>query len=97
LTDEARIGVEKEIDSMLKTPKRTERTFRYALKSQGIQPNLETLLAFLAGDLYGYVWGLYIHKYKRMLNQDENNELIDLLKRRAFELREAFVGTRIEE
>jgi len=96
LDDEIRIALEKNIDSILKDPEDHEKTWRSMLIGQGIEPNLETVLSFLIGDLYGLVWGYYIFRHARDMNIEEHKDLIAVLRRRAFELREAFIGTRIE-
>ena len=96
LDNTARIVVEKNIDSMINTPKETEETYRFIIGDQGIEPNLETILSFVTGMLMGVVDGFYYSKYKRLMDNDERNELLELLKRRAFELRQAFISTRIE-
>ena len=97
LDKDARIIVEKNIDTLIKYPKRAEKMYRDSLRRQGIEPNLETILSSIAGYIEGLVEGFYNLKHGRALNEDERNELFDLLHRRAFEIRQAFVGTRIEE
>lgn len=96
LDDEVRILVEKNIDAIIKKPKEIEEAYRFILREQGIQPNLETILSFITGMLAGIADSFYRFKYERLTNLDEKDELIELLKRRAFELRQAFIGARIE-
>lgn len=93
---DVRIKLEKEVDSILKDPKWVEETFSSALRAQGIEPNLETILSFITGLLVGIADGVYFLKFSRSMNSDEIVELVELLKRRAFEIRQAFISTRIE-
>ena len=96
MDDGIRTIVEKNADSAIKKPKVAERAYANILRSQGIEPNLETVLSFLMGHLTGIVDGMYVHKHKRLPTSDENDELNQLLKRRAWEIRQAFMSTRIE-
>ena len=96
LDEDARIMVEKNIDIVIKEPKKYEEAFRSILKVQGIEPNLETILSFIIGLLAGMADGIYVFKYERTTNADEKKELMELLNRRAFEMRQAFVSIRIE-
>lgn len=96
LEDDIRVAVEKEIDKFLKEPKEYENAFRNILTAQGIEPNLETVLSYLTGVLYGFADGLYLEKYRRPMTLEEGEELMSLLRRRAFEIRESIIGTRIE-
>lgn len=96
LDDDARVALEANIDDFISKPKDTERAYSIALREQGIEPNLETILAYITGMLTGVVYGVYLWKYERLLKPDELKVLIGLLKRRAFELRLAFMDTRIE-
>ena len=97
LDDEARITVEANLDDAIRNPEVAERAFKLVLRKQGIEPTIETVLSYVVGNLHGLVYGFYIHKHGRILNDDENKDLADLLRRRAFELRDAFLRTRIEE
>ena len=97
LDENARIIVEKNIDSVINEPEQTEKAFRNTLREQGIEPNLETVLSSISGYIEGIVDGFYYHEYNRLMNDDERKELTQLLKRRAFEIRQTFVSTRIEE
>ena len=96
LDKEARIIVEKNIDSIIKNPKKAEESFRVSLIMQGIQPNLETVLSMITGYIEGLVESNYIVRYNRQMNMDERNNLNELLNRRAFEIRQALLSTRIE-
>ena len=96
LDETVRMWLEKEVDIVIKDPKKIEEFFSLILRGQGIEANLETILSFLTGFLTGYIQAMYVIKYGREINPDELLELIKLLKRRAFEMREVFIGTRIE-
>jgi hypothetical protein len=96
LDNTARVMVEQIIDNIMQDPIVAEETYRFILKKQGIEPNLETILSFITGLLNGAVEGFYTFTHERLLNSDERNRLAELLKRRAFELRQAFMSTRIE-
>ena len=80
LDDDARIAVERAIDELIEEPKETEDEVHLILIAQGIEPNLEAVLSYLTGMLFGLISGFYFSKYHRDLNQDEQNELIECLK-----------------
>ena len=97
LDEGARAGVEYTVDMIIKEPKEFENQFSDVLRQQGIEPNLETVLSFFTGMMYGFVVSYYSAKFNRSsLTQEERSGLIELLKRRAFEIRQAVVSTRIE-
>ena len=97
LDDSIRTMIEKMIDSWMKDPKVTEETYRFILEKQGIEPNLETVLSFIAGIIYGASDGAYAVKYERLMNVVERKELIELMNIIIFEIRQALASTRIEE
>lgn len=97
LDKDARTVLERNVDDILKKPKGMEETFSSTLRAQGIEPNLETVLSFITGLLLGIVEGIYDCKYDRLMNSDERDELDELLKRRAWEIRQALMSTRIGE
>ena len=97
LDEGARLIVEKNIDAVIQTPKKAEATFRTSLILQGIQPNLETILSMITGFLEGLVNSYYVHRHNRPMTDDEQNDFNTLLSRRAFEMRQAILSTRIEE
>lgn len=97
LDNNVRSLVEKEIDTILKEPKKMEENVRLALRLQGIEPNLETVLSSITGMIIGRVLQVYGSIYKRDMTRYEMMQLVQLLKRRAFELRQAFISTRIEK
>ena len=99
LEEEAVDAVEKNVDSIIKDPKKAERLFSLFLTAQGIESNLETILSFIDGLLLGGVSELYNFKFHKgfLESEEELLELTNLLKRRAWEMREAFINTRIEK
>jgi hypothetical protein len=95
LDNDARIAVEGNTDSIINDAKKAEEAFTLLLSSQRIEPDLETILSFIIGYLYGIVTEIYVFKHQRILESEEIIELNNLLKRRAGKIREAFMGTRI--
>lgn len=97
LDEEIRGAFEKVFDNHLKDPKKTEEVCRIILEVQLIEPNLETILSFIAGQSFGWLNAMYIDKFKRYMNREESFAFIELMRRRAWELREAVMRTRIGE
>ena len=97
LDKEARSNIEDTVDLLLKDPKKYEVSYSEALKKLGIEPSLETVLSFSSGYILGLTAGHIISRYKRIMKIEEVTEFLNLMKRRAWELRQAFIGTRIEE
>lgn len=92
----AREFLEENIDDMMNRPEEFERGYREALQEMGIEPNLETILSFISGFLQGLVWDYYLRVKHREMNPEETKDLVKLMKRRAFELRHAFLFTRVD-
>jgi len=90
-----RAGLEKSIDDILKDIEDSEKTYSIILEAQGIESSLETILSFIAGITFGRTSSAYIIKHGRQMNKDEMIAFVQLLKRRAWEIREAFIRTRI--
>ena len=97
LDPSVRIFIEREIDSILKDLQNIEQNSRLALQELGIEPILETVLSFIFGMILGRTNDVYQIKYKRNLTSEEFQALLPLLKRRAHELKEAFIKTRIND
>ncbi|MEM2111738.1 MAG: hypothetical protein QXX08_07660 [Candidatus Bathyarchaeia archaeon] len=97
LDRDARMILEDEIDRALKEPQTIERAYKIFLRAIGIEPELDTILSFMVGVVYGRTADIYALKYKRWPSQEELSEFIPLLKRRVAELRESFFKTRIEK
>ena len=96
LDQDARIGLETTIDNILKDAENWDRIFREILRTQGIEANLETVLSLIIGALLGQTVQYYIDKYKRRLNNDETKDFEDILRRRAWELRQTFILVRMK-
>ena len=97
LTDEARSYLESNIDMMLSDPDWWERNISNLLQRQGIEATLETILSYISGMLGGHVDGFYQSHYSRKITNDEWLEFDQIMKRRAWEIRQAFISTRIKE
>ncbi len=98
LEEDVRAAVEKNVESIIKNPKKAETMFSLFLTAQGIEPNLETILSFINGLLFGMTNDMTVIKYHRSLESEEEIiEIVNLLKRRAWEMRQAFINTRIEK
>jgi hypothetical protein len=97
LNETVRTMVEKEVDDVIADPEKIEKSYSTALKAQGIEPNLDVILSFIIGYLFGRVTDYYWIEYRRRLSSEEFAELIKLFKRRAFEMRMAFMSTRVEK
>jgi len=95
LDNEIRLSLEKTIDHFIKTPVESEKNASLILETQGIEPNLEAILSSIAGTAWGFTQAFYIVKYSRNMNEDELIDFYQLMKRRARELREAFIEPRI--
>ena len=91
LDRDIRLRIEESIDELIKDPKESYEGMAEDLAEMGIQPNLETTLAFITGFIYGLAEGRNIMKRGRVLNASEKEELFDLLRRRSWELRQEFV------
>lgn len=94
--DDAKNFLEKYIDAIFKEHEDFEDIFRNILCGQGIEPNLETILSYIIGNVIGFLDGFYLSKHNRTMNVNERKELIDFLKSRAFQLRQAFASTRVK-
>jgi hypothetical protein len=79
------------VDDILADVLTAKDTFSGILKLQGIEPNLETLLGYFTGYMIGLVQGVYGQKLRRVMTQEETIMLLNLLKRRAWEIRQAFM------
>ena len=92
---EIRVKLEEFLDIILSDRDKFKKSFSIVLEDQGIEANLETILSFIAGDTFGVTTGMYHIKHERSMNVDEMSDYLQILKRRAWELRQAFIGTRI--
>ena len=97
LDQNARLALENFIDQVLKDPEQYEALIKIVLRSQGIEPTLDSCLSLVAGYSLGGVISFYAVTLKREMNDDEINNYVQLMKRRAWEIRQAFIETRIKE
>jgi len=96
LDSTARDILEENIDGVLERPEEFEQGYRKVLREMGVEPNLETVLSFISGFLQGLIWDYYLRVKQRNMNPEEIADLTKLMKRRAWELRHAFLLTRVE-
>lgn len=89
--------LEETVDFVLKNPKEVESTFAFMLHAMGIKSNLEAILSFTTGLLFETVQATYATTYHRSLDKEEIFEVASLLKRRAWEIRQAFLFERVEK
>ena len=87
-------SLEKSIDNVLKYPKKNKMMFTEILKLQDIEPDLERILSYIIGLQYGIITGKSIILDDRVLNEEEMNEIMAIIKRRMHEMREALVDPR---
>jgi len=97
LDDRARIALESCIDDTFKDLEGYEESVSLILREQGIEPDLESILSFIAGFLNGLAHAYYLREYDRPMNDIELDDLSKIMKRRAWELRQAFMSTRVEK
>jgi len=91
LDRDVRIFIEETIDDMLKDPKSHFESYRDGLMTLGIQPTLETVLAYISGMVIGAALGRWVISKRRSPTHEELTEIVLLVSRRAKELREEFV------
>jgi len=96
LDKELRSALEETIDNFLNDAERSERHVSDILREQGIEPNLETVLSYIAGIIMGWAMASYAVTRRKAMNTDEGNAVLTFMKRRAYELREAFIKARIK-
>lgn len=95
MDENIRLNLEKAIDELLSQPMIIEERARTYLIEMGIEPSLETVLSYICGGLMGLVTASSTGRHGSI--RDQNIEgAITLLKRRAWELRRAFINTRVE-
>ena len=94
--------IERVIDTAL-TEENTELDTQQALIQMGIEPNLETKLSYITGQIYGIAFGLWIAKWaidKKTAEisvkerEDFDEAIMRLLDRRAEELRQHFIKSK---
>lgn len=88
--------LETNIDTVMNEPDKSMKAFNLILKDSGIEPNLESVLSAIVGYIYGIADLWYITNYKKNIPDDEFVEVVKLMKRRAWEMRQAFISTYLE-
>ena len=94
LDDEIRLYLERYIDLLIKSPQGYESMYRRFLKSMEVESNLETVVSLIAGTCIAAMQHHSERKFGTIRQQDIDGALA-LLKRRAREIREAFMATRL--
>jgi len=89
--------LENNIDEIMNNPDKSMKAFNLILKESGIEPNLESVLSTIVGYIYGLADLWYIIHYQKNIPDDEFAEITKLMKRRALEMREAFISTHLEK
>jgi hypothetical protein len=96
LDRDLRIMLEEAFDRFHQDPKKWEEVISICLRIQGIEPNLDDILSNISGYFEGFAVAFYRMQYNRKMTEKEMKEFYNFMKRRAWELRQAFIGTRIE-
>ena len=94
---DARVVLETNIDYVLKDPSGWEKTVKYSLSQSGIEADLEQVLAFTAGDLFGIFYLFIMQKMNRKPTPKEFDEFSDIMKRRAWEIRQALIKDHLDK
>lgn len=95
MDNEIRILIEEIIDRHIKSPE-TEKGYQDILISMGIEPSLETTLAFISGTCFRAFIEAFIRKHGRRPTGEETDPFVPLLKRRAWELRQVYLTSRFK-
>ena len=69
--DDAKSFLEKYIVAIFKEHEDFEDIFRNILCGQGVEPNLETILSYIIGNVIGFLDGFYLSKHNRTMNVNE--------------------------
>jgi len=77
------------IELVLSQPREYLERFAKFLSYLGIEPELEAILAFIAGDMYGTADLLYLRKYGRHMTDEEKLELLDFLAKELSKIRQS--------
>ena len=92
LDQNVRNSIENTIDGFLANPDEVFTVFSAMLAFQGIEPNVDTVLSAISGYLYGRVCAEYRRRFNRTLEQNEKSDFNKLMKRRLWELRQAYIN-----
>lgn len=98
MSAERRGKLEQMFDTILEDPEKYENLGRQALVAFGVEPNLETVLAFMSGLYFLMVGAKYAAK-EDLTDEEkkEVQEMFDVIKRRSWEIRDAMIKTRMRE
>ena len=97
LDPELRSAIETIIDNIISHPKEYEDFFAKTLEYLNINSDLEKILAFIVGCIWGEINLAYRSRYSTGISISQQVEILNILKRRANEIKEAFISTRIEK
>jgi hypothetical protein len=95
LDPSVRLVVEEIVDNHIKNPD-VEFSIRNVLKTVGIEPSLETTLAYLFGTCLRAAVDTFTFKFDRRPRKKELEPIIDLMKRRSMEIRHAYLSRRLD-
>ena len=93
---EIRDFIESQIDAVLNDPAEIEIYTKVLLKVTGVKPNVDTVLSFILGMIWGACDMLVRDKYKRAPTSEDFAGIIPLMNRRLNELRDAFMNLRLD-
>ncbi len=96
LDDRLRTILERNIDTVMDDPKTSRKTFTLMLEACGIDPNLDAILSFIVGYVYGVANSWVANHQNRMINADELAAVIKLMKRRSWEMKQALISTYVD-
>ena len=94
LSPSTRLWLEKTIDLNINDPSRSEKMVKGRLQGLEFDQTVENSLIFLCGTLYGQ--GLRMERASGNFNVESEAEITSILKRRMYELREAYVSARLD-
>ncbi len=93
MENQVRVEFEKFIDKIEKDPETYHQTVKNSLYIFGIEPDLDSILSYISGAAWtNFEWH---NKYLNIEITDEiENEFIEIMRRRAWELRQVFIRLR---
>ena len=89
-----RDALEKSIDNFLENPQKNKMLFTEILKMQDIEATLETILSYHIGFLYGIITYQFSRVHGKVPNMDEMRAIMEIIKGRMREMREAYIDSR---
>jgi len=93
MENQVRVAFEKYIDGMIKDSEHRLKTIVNFLQEFGIEPNPENILSYISGNAWGQFSWHHIQLDIEMTLEMED-EFVEIMRRRAGELREVFFRTR---